>query len=309
MNTTEAQDLRLQQLPWQIRQSLVQQVDRVHGLRSAGVHILGSGSQQTLRASNGKIDVILELCMAAPSPTLWQKQNFWFDVVGATAACRATAAWGATAVSSAGVAPLTAGISTVVTGMAIAGAAASVVQCGNSLYRLHNHFLDPERNQELDANSDYRRSMLAVDVISITGGVATLIKAGSAAARLARSASRPWYRFHEPLNRAARRRLTKQLNIRASGAASGKQYKRMLRTGEIASKTYLQSEVTVATRRHLIDSITSGLSMLSSGTNGVLREIVVQVDAYIVEHSLQTPSNNVSPPSKTYLKQGRYDHQ
>lgn len=309
MPDREMQARGLQQLPWQIRQSFVQQVDRVQGLRGAGVHVISAGTHQTLRATQGNVDVILEICLAEPPPEYWQTWDFWIDAVGATASCGATAYWASTTVSSATAAPFTAGSSAVITGLAAAGTAASMIQCGDSIVRLRNHVVDPALNQERDADPNYRRFMFAVDVVSVAGSVASLIKAGGAAVRLARSASRPWYRFYQPLNRAARRRLTKDLNMRAIGAASGRQYKRLLKAGEIARKTYRQSEITLAIRRELINSITSGLSLVQSGAKGTMREIVVEVEAYIVEHSQPAVVNDTTSPTQTYLKQGNDDRQ
>lgn len=295
---------RLRYIPWRLRHTLLRHVDRVHGFRGAGVHVSLSGLRQCLRPSNGAIDVIMELRTAPPPPEPWQTEDFWWEVFDAGISCSATAVCGVAAASSAAAAPLTVGTSAWVAGIATAGTIATGMQCTNSLYRVSNELFRPGVNESLDANPYYSWGSKALDVVSIAGGVSTLFRAGRAASRVARNGSRAWYRFNEPLHRAARKRLVKELNMRAAGLTSAKQYKRLLHSGEF-SKTIPQSRITAATRKHLLNSLAAGLSMFGSGSRGVLRDAVVEVVVFVVEQSVDSAPRKVTERPKAFLESAK----
>ncbi len=197
------------------------------------------------------------------------------ESVGAFVSCGAAAiAWFVVFTSSAAI-PFSGGGSAVFSVMAYGAAAASSLQCGNSLLRTRNEVSAPHLNDELDSEEWYQNASLALDVISLAGasaaGLLTVkgVKLLNAQGITTRQALKG-------LSRQERRRLSREIARSNAPGISNRTLKAMERAGKI-ERRFSNEAIRATTLRQIKDSIGAGLSFTGSATSGVLGTIAVAI--------------------------------
>jgi len=270
-------------------QVLARHIDRVPQLRSFGIAFVGRGMSQIVRQPampNGLATwvVLKERNMelfpvtsstvpAAPTPS---ESNLGGELLMAGLSCGAAFFAGVAGAAGVAAAPVTGGASAALTVVVWAGSAATAAQCGMSTGRVLNEIFDPRANEILDSDPRVQRTSAALDAISVAGGVASLGQAAQVAIRLSRTSGRPLTQILKGMNRAERKRLAQDIARYTKTAATRRQFIRLARAGKV-EKVFSTQRVNKAVLEQLLSSVSAGLTMIGSGSKGVIREVVVHL--------------------------------
>lgn len=197
--------------------------------------------------------------------------RFYSELLSTGLSCGAAVlSWIVVGGSSAAI-PVSGGTSTVVTILAYGAATASSLQCANSSYRLFNEssYGDNSVNIWLDSHEWYQNTAIALDVISVVGGVSA---AGATLKTIfnLRKAGTPVKEALKGLSRQERKRLTEEI-IRANNPGiSNKILKSLVAAGKYP-KRYSKLEISSSVGLQLKDAIGATLSFTGSATGGIIR--------------------------------------
>ena len=111
-------------------------------------HISGFDTWIILEAIETNADRKLEIPQKAVKP----KAGFWRELLGAGINCSSAVLTGAATAAETAAAPVTAGASLTLAYITGAGALATSLQCGLSVGRIVDHFIDPDLTALLDSN-------------------------------------------------------------------------------------------------------------------------------------------------------------
>lgn len=264
---------RIYSLPWRCRHALLREIDRVNDFHPAGVRVVGPGLNHVLRRSHNGLHVVVEL-RTAPTLRPWETGEFWGEVVEMGLNCGAFILLAKAGVFTSAAVPVTGGASAPVAALAVAGAWATAGQCYRSLHRVQNELLFPGLNERLDEELWYRFLSRTADGLSVVGGGATFKITHSFARRLARESGRRGYQFFKPVPRSGRKRLAKAMNERLLRGTPPKKLKKLMRVKKIP-KAVPQHLIRATATRHLLEAVASALSIISSSTRGLVREVAV----------------------------------
>lgn len=190
--------------------------------------------------------------------------------------CSAAVVAGVAVFGTAGAAPLTAGTSALLTGVAYTATLATGAACLNSIARTWNAINAPETVAGWDQSPVYRGVFTVVDGISLLGVAASVIAARKALSVLAKANVRIFPAIKGALNRRARQNITLEINRLFYPGISNKKMKALLRGG-LAPKAYSAKAISEGSLKELQGAIASGLSFLGSGLDGTIREVLVHV--------------------------------
>lgn len=197
------------------------------------------------------------------------------ESLGAGLSCGAAALSWLVIIGSAGVAPLSGGMSTGLTVLTYSAAIASTAQCFNSSARTYNGLTKPQRNDAWDSNEWYSVTADALDYISLAGATA----AGFATIRMVKTLRAQGISVQETLrglDRAQRARLTREIIRVRHPLASGRMVKFMQRSGQYPRR-YAATEISRATAVQLKNALGAGLSFAGSAIGGNVSSIAVGV--------------------------------
>jgi hypothetical protein len=275
---------------------LVGRLDRIQALRGIGIGFVGQGMCQVLRKPS--MPRGLNTWIILQELTQEQTESFstggtagerkkresrlGFELLQMGLSCGATVLAGIAAAGSAVAAPVTAGTSGAVTVLAYSGAVATAAQCGISSGRVVNEIFDPGANDYLDSQAWFEATSNALDAISIAGGVASLGQAAQAIIRLSRASGKPIGQVLKGLSRAERKRLAQDLARYSGKAPTRRQFIRLARQGKLP-KIIRREAISRSILNESLNSISTGLSMIGSGTSGVIHGLIM----YFVEEDLR----------------------
>jgi hypothetical protein len=257
---------------------LVGRLDRIQALRGIGIGFVGQGMCQVLRKPS--MPRGLNTWIILQELTQEQTESFstggtagerkkresrlGFELLQMGLSCGATVLAGIAAAGSAVAAPVTAG------------------QCGISSGRVVNEIFDPGANDYLDSQAWFEATSNALDAISIAGGVASLGQAAQAIIRLSRASGKPIGQVLKGLSRAERKRLAQDLARYSGKAPTRRQFIRLARQGKLP-KIIRREAISRSILNESLNSISTGLSMIGSGTSGVIHGLIM----YFVEEDLR----------------------
>ena len=257
--------------------------------RGAGVAYYGDGSCEMIResahVSDLKTYILLEeqepnpAVPSAPPPpapmdSRWRR--LVPELVGMPLNCSGAVLTGIATAGEANAAPLTAGATAPLVWLTGAAALATGAQCGLSIGRVFNAVVDPQNNALLDSEDWYQTASTALDAIAVAGAVASLGQAAQAAVRLQRTSGRPFREILRGMNRAERKRLAEDLARHGGQAGSRSQFLRLVHEDRF-SRLFNRQQVAQGLRNQLYNSISSALSLGTSGSGGVVRRFLVNV--------------------------------
>ena len=256
-------------------------IDSIPELQGAGVGYLGDGQCTLLRQSQHisgfdtwiilealeiPDDSKLEIPQKAASP----KPTFFRDLLSAGINCCSAVLTGAATAAETAAAPVTAGGSMALAYITGAGAIATSLQCGLSVGRVVDHFIDPDLTAYLDSDDWYNSANDLLDYIALAGAAASVGQAAQGLIRLQKASGKPFKEMLKGMSRAERKRLARELADYA-GTKSNKQFKALVRAGELPS-IYSQKSVDMALRKMVLDGVSTALTYAGSATSGVIRE-------------------------------------
>ncbi len=198
------------------------------------------------------------------------------ETVGFGLSCGAAVlSWIVVAGASA-VVPVSGGASTAIVVLTYAAAVASTAQCVNSVVRTGFEITDPRTNDWLDSQEWYTTTVTTLDVVSVSGAVAS----GFATIRVvmtARAATgRPFIDILKGQSRAERKRLTEEIiRINHPGISNGA-LKALVRSNAYP-KRYSAIRITEALKLQVKEAIGATLSFTGSGTAGTVNGLAVGI--------------------------------
>jgi hypothetical protein len=159
----------------------------------------------------------------------------------------------------------------------VTGLVVSTAQCYMSLDHATNALFDPALNDALDSAEWYWWTSTILDGISLAGAFAAAGATIQFVIRLQRASGRPFREVLRSLDRATRRRLAEDVARYKGEAPTRRQCIRLVREGKISDKIFRVEQVTRAMQKQLHEAIGAALSVTSSATSGVLRQLAVGV--------------------------------
>jgi hypothetical protein len=266
-------------------------IDNIPEFEGAGVAYLGDGECEVLRdsmhISGFDTWIVLEAyetsdtkTLEVPPTAVRPKTSFWKELLGLGINCSSAVLTGAATAAETAAAPVTGGASLALVYVTGAGAVATSLQCGLSVGRVVDHFIDPEYTELLDSEEWYSSANDVLDIVSDIGAVASVGQAVQGLIRLQKASGRSFKAILKGMTRAERKRLAREL-AQYLGAKSSKQFKALVRAGELAT-IYTQKSIDIALKKMLLDSISSALTIAGSAGMGVLQKAYL---VYVVQEA------------------------
>lgn len=264
---------------------LLGRIDRIPGLRNTRVMYFDGAIMTELRPhpplcmEKYKTVIIRKLHDASEATNVQHPQTskqtesvFYNELLSTGLSCGAAVlSWIVVGGSSAAI-PVSGGTSTAITVLAYGAATASSLQCGNSAYRLFNEtdYGDPSINRWLDSQDWYNHTTTALDVISVTGGIASAGATLKTVLQLNKSGT-PFKEAIKGLSRQERKRLTEEI-IRANNPGISNRILKSLVAAGKYPKRFKNIDISNTLRLQLKDAIGASLSFAGSTSGGVIRD-------------------------------------
>jgi len=173
-------------------------------------------------------------------------------------------------------APITAGVSSVVSVLALSAATASSIQCVNGLGRTALETSYPDGNDWLDSKEWYQEATKVLDLVSLAGVGATGLTAIKAVQNLKKVSSRSTIQILKSMTRPERTRLSKELARVEVPGLSNKTFKRMVRSG-VQPNRYSQHSINTALMLNLKGAVGATLSFSGSAFSGNIKHFVIGI--------------------------------
>lgn len=166
--------------------------------------------------------------------------------------------------------PFTGGTSSAVAYLGYAGMAASVLQCGNGLYRV-NKLYDGKGDElaQLDSEQWYIATSTVLDVISLASAGAALKEATMTYRAMRRISARKATEWLKSMPRSERKRLTENIIRAENPGISNNVLKEMVKNG-LYPKRYPTEAIQNGLRQQLHSALNNALTFVGSGISGTL---------------------------------------
>jgi len=272
------------------KQLFLSKLDKIHGITGAGVVYYDKyNSPVIIRKPSGSIKKTL---IIRETPKIKETNpvdgRFVSELTGTIFSCSAFVL-GAIAIFTGTVfTPFTGGASTAVVVLAFSATAASGLQCVNGGYRTYEVTHGKTESVDwLDSQEWYVYTTMALDTISVAGGVGATTGAVKTVLALKRASSKTMFDILKGLQRAERKRLTQEIARLNFPGISNKALKAMVRAGAIP-KRYTQAQITNTMRSQIIDLFGAGASMIGSGLNGIINKAGSSVSLLLLQEISDT---------------------
>lgn len=164
------------QITAEVKNTIIKKISNIPELTDVGIGFIGNNSCEIWKASampeglrswivitveeNGKVK---QKATSSGAP----KHSLMSELFQVGINCGSALLAGSATVTSTGLAPLSGGTSLPLTYILAAGTVATSAQCGFSLGRVVNFFIEPSNNDVLDDNIWVNKTMLILDALSI----------------------------------------------------------------------------------------------------------------------------------------------
>lgn len=180
--------------------------------------------------------------------------------------------WVAAAVST-GAAPITGGLSLVITTATTAASYAGYAQCAVALYRTGAEFYDPQVNVAMDNNEVYQLLSTASDIIGLAGVAATGASTLRAIQLMKRATGKPLVDIIKGLSRQERKRLTEEI-LRSQNPGLSNTKLKLMQLAKQAPKRYAGGAISAGIRQQLLEVVGAMGNVAGSATGGVISQTV-----------------------------------
>jgi hypothetical protein len=188
----------------------------------------------------------------------------------------AVLAWSVVVGSGAAV-PITGGASGAITVLSWGATLASSAQCLNSIVRSVDVAVnDGEWTNQLDSEDWYNWAGRILDGASLVGAGLSATATLRAVRAVRASSGRAWKEVLQGLNRAERKRLTKEIIRMQNANMSNAQLKALIRSGTFPAR-FGATQIQSALFRQLRDSISATLSFVGSAASGNVKALYVSI--------------------------------
>ncbi len=198
------------------------------------------------------------------------------EVAGTVLSCGAAFLGWVVVFGSGAAIPLTGGVSSAVTYLAVAASTASTLQCFNSGYRVKNEISNPDNNDFLDSQEWYQNITIALDVVSLAGAAAAGAATLKTVKLLMANSGKSSLSILKGLSRAERKRLTQDIIRLNHPGISNKLIKGLVKTGHFP-KRYSGLKITQSLTLQLKDAIGASMSFSGSALSGGVNSLAVGI--------------------------------
>jgi hypothetical protein len=189
--------------------------------------------------------------------------------------------WVATVISGTA-APITGGLSLVITATTSAATAAGYAQCGVAAYRVGTHLYDPQLTIDLDNENWYQLSSTGMDILGLAGVAATAVGTAKAVMLMKNATGKPFLQILKGLSRYERKRLTEEI-LRSNHPGLSNTKMKLLQLAKAAPKRYSPKAISDGIRQQLLEVVGAVGNLTGSATGGTLNQAMSVVnDDYIV---------------------------
>ncbi len=186
------------------------------------------------------------------------------------------------AVLSTGAAPVTGGLSLVITVATTAATISGYAQCGVAVYRVGAHLYDPQVTVDLDNEQWYQILSTTMDIVGLAGAGATAASTTKAVLLMKNATGKSFANILKGLSRQERKRLTEEI-LRSTNPGLSNSKMKLMQLAKAAPKRYEPKAISAGIRKQLMDVIGAVGNVTGSAISGTINQAVsVANDDYIV---------------------------
>lgn len=180
--------------------------------------------------------------------------------------------WVGTAVST-GAAPLTGGLSLLITAVTTTATVASYGQCAVAIVRTGAEFVQPEFNVDMDNSELYQTLSTAADIVGLASVATTSASTLRAIHLLKKTTGKSMLDIVRGLSRQERKRLTEELlRSQNPGISNAKMKLMRLANAKDFPKRFSNGAITAGMRKQLLEVLGSMGNVTGSATSGVIAQ-------------------------------------
>jgi hypothetical protein len=178
-------------------------------------------------------------------------------------------AWVGTIVST-GAAPVTGGLSLIITATTTAATVAGYLQCGVAVARVGTTLYDPSLTVDVDNSDWYPVFSNIMDAVGLIGVAGTTAQVSKAVLLMKGATGKPFLEILKGLSRQEKKRLTEEI-LRSTNPGLSNAKMKLLQLAKKAPVRYPPKAISDGVRKQLMDSIGAVGNVTGSATGGLIK--------------------------------------
>ncbi|PMV26524.1 MULTISPECIES: NAD synthetase [unclassified Pseudomonas] len=236
-----------------------------------------------LREMTGPVRTAEEYAqLAASSP---RESQVWKEASGVVSSCGGAVIGIIIAKAGIAAAPFSAGTSLALSYVALAGTAASGVQCLNSLWRTYNEFVNPAENDYYDSLGWYQAMTVALDGISLVGAGSTTFATVKTIMAIKHSTGREVTDVLRHMSRQERAKLTSEV-LRLKNPHHPSAMVRLKQLSGQLPRRFSNSQIRLSIMTQIQDQIGATLAVTGSTLSGNVNHVIVALYEEFDSHEI-----------------------
>jgi hypothetical protein len=220
--------------------------------------------------------------LAASSP---RESQVWKEASGVVSSCGGAVIGIIIAKAGIAAAPFSAGTSLALSYVALAGTAASGVQCLNSLWRTYNEFVNPAENDYYDSLGWYQTMTVALDGISLVGAGSTTFATVKTIMAIKHSTGREVTDVLRHMSRQERAKLTTEV-LRLKNPRHPSAMVRLKQLSGQLPRRFSNSQIRLSIMTQIQDQIGATLAVAGSTLSGNVNHVIVALYEEFDSHEI-----------------------
>jgi len=220
--------------------------------------------------------------LAASSP---RESQVWKEASGVVSSCGGAVIGIIIAKAGIAAAPFSAGTSLALSYVALAGTAASGVQCLNSLWRTYNEFVNPAENDYYDSLGWYQTMTVALDGISLVGAGSTTFATVKTIMAIKHSTGREVTDVLRHMSRQERAKLTTEV-LRLKNPRHPSAIVRLKQLSGQLPRRFSNSQIRLSIMTQIQDQIGATLAVAGSTLSGNVNHVIVALYEEFDSHEI-----------------------
>ncbi|OIN48615.1 NAD synthetase [Pseudomonas azotoformans] len=236
-----------------------------------------------LREMAGPIRAAEEYAQLAASSA--RESQVWKEASGVVSSCGGAVIGIIIAKAGIAAAPFSAGTSLALSYVALAGTAASGVQCLNSLWRTYNEFVNPAENDYYDSLGWYQAMTVALDGISLVGAGSTTFATVKTIMAIKHSTGREVTDVLRHMSRQERAKLTTEV-LRLKNPRHPSAMVRLKQLSGQLPRRFSNSQIRLSIMTQIQDQIGATLAVAGSTLSGNVNHVIVALYEEFDSHEI-----------------------
>jgi hypothetical protein len=236
-----------------------------------------------LREMTGPVRTAEEYAQLAASSL--HESQVWKEASGVVSSCGGAVIGIIIAKAGIAAAPFSAGTSLALSYVALAGTAASGVQCLNSLWRTYNEFVNPAENDYYDSLGWYQAMTVALDGISLVGAGSTTFATVKTIMAIKHSTGREVTDVLRHMSRQERAKLTSEV-LRLKNPRHPSAMVRLKQLSGQLPRRFSNSQIRLSIMTQIQDQIGATLAVTGSTLSGNVNHVIVALYEEFDSHEI-----------------------